>query len=321
MAKPRVLCMVDLSGAPQGLALLREVADVDCRKSDGQLLKDIIGQYDAFWGHVDLKIDTETLKRAKHLKVINTASTGTDHIDKTEIERRGIRLLSITRDYKLLDTFTATAECAWMLLLACHRQLRTATRDVLQGVWTAQSYQGRQLFEQTLGVLGVGRLGKMTCGFGKGFRMRVLGCDLKGVDLPGVEEVDFETLLRKSDSISIHLHMLPQNYHLFNNETLATMKDGAVLINTSRGDIIDENALLRALESGKLAAYGADVLHNEWRKDMRESPLVKYAQTHDNVIITPHIGGCTKKSLWEARFFSARKLAHYLATGEELTMM
>ena len=115
--------------------------------------------------------------------------------------------------------------------------------------------------------------------------------------------------------------MLPGNYHLFNEETFAKMKDGAVLVNTSRGDIIDESALLRALESGKLAAFGVDVLHNEWREDMCESPIVQYAQEHDNVIITPHMGGCTKRSLWEARIFSARKLAHYLATAEELTMM
>lgn len=160
----------------------------------------------------------------------------------------------------------------------------------------------------------------MTCGFGKGFRMRVLGCDKKGIDVAGVEEVDFETLLRESDSISIHIHMLPENYHLFNDKTFAKMKDGAVLVNTSRGDIIDEDALLRALESGRLAAFGGDVLHNEWREDMRESPIVQYAKDHDNVLITPHIGGCTRKSLWEARIFSARKLAHYLATGEELTM-
>jgi D-3-phosphoglycerate dehydrogenase len=98
------------------------------------------------------------------------------------------------------------------------------------------------------------------------------------------------------------------------------MKGGAVLVNTSRGDIIDESALLRALESGKLAAFGTDVLHNEWRADMRESPVIQYAQTHPNVIITPHLGGCTWKTITDARIFTARKLAHYLKTGEELRM-
>ena len=112
--------------------------------------------------------------------------------------------------------------------------------------------------------------------------------------------------------------MLPENRHLFNAETFARMKPGAVLVNTSRGDLIDERALIDALESGQIAAFGADVLHDEWRSDMRDSPLVAYAQSHDNVIVTPHIGGATRRSVDEARIFSARKLAHYLRTGEEL---
>jgi D-3-phosphoglycerate dehydrogenase len=150
--------------------------------------------------------------------------------------------------------------------------------------------------------------------------MRVLGCDKQPFEIDGVEPVDFDTMLAESDAISIHIHLLSENVHLFNEQAFAKMKDGAVLVNTSRGDIIDEEALLNALETGKLAAFGADVVHNEWRDDMRESPLVKYAQTHDNVIITPHLGGGTDKSIRNARVFSAKKLAHYLTTGEELTM-
>jgi len=126
-------------------------------------------------------------------------------------------------------------------------------------------------------------------------------------------------LLAESDAISIHIHMLPENYHIFNAGTLSKMKKGAVLVNTSRGDLIDETALIKALESGQLAAFGADVLHNEWRSDMRDSPLVDYAQTHENVIVTPHIGGATRRSVDEARIFSAQKLAHFLQTGEVLT--
>jgi D-3-phosphoglycerate dehydrogenase len=284
------------------------------------VLLDVIGQYDAFWGHTDLKVDHAVLARARQLKVILTASTGTDHIDKQEAGRRGIRVLSITRDYGLLDTFTATAECAWMLMLACHRHLRAAVGSVLQGQWHGETFRGRQLSCRTLGVLGVGRLGKMTVEMGKGFRMRVLGCDRVGFAIEGVQAVDFDTLLGESDAISIHIHMEPANYHLFNDDVFARMKQGAVLVNTSRGDLIDEAALIRALESGRLGAFGADVLHDEWRADMRQSPVVQYAMTHDNVVITPHIGGCTFTSLIDARVFAARKLVHYLQTGEELTM-
>ena len=319
-AGAKVLCMVDLSLVPKALGLLRESTDLDYRPADRSTLLDIIDRYEAFWGHVDLKIDKPVLDRAGKLKVINTASTGTDHIDKEETARKGIRILSITTDYGLLRTFTATAECAWMLLLACSRNFRTVTRSALEGNWKNERFFGAQLYEQTIGVLGLGRLGSMTVEFGKAFGMRVLGCDLKPISIPGVERVGFNTLLRESDSISIHIHMTPENHHLFNADALQKMKKKAVLVNTSRGDIVDENAVLEALESGSLAAYGADVLHDEWREDMGMSPLIRYARAHDNVILTPHIGGCTHRSLVEARIFSAKKLVHYLKTGEELKM-
>ena len=150
--------------------------------------------------------------------------------------------------------------------------------------------------------------------------MRVLGCDRVPFEIDGVKRVDLDTLLRESDAISIHIHMEPDNYHLFNHKIFSRMKPGSILVNTSRGDIIDERALLAALESKHLTAFGADVVSDEWRKDMRESPLVQYAMTHNNVVITPHIGGCTFRSLTDARVFAARKLVHYLKTGKELHM-
>jgi len=317
--KPRLLCMVDLSGAREEFSALREVANVDCFPPSREHLHEVVDQYDALWIHVDLRVDKEILDRAKRLRVINTASTGTDHIDVEAAHRRGIKVLSITRDYGLLNTFTATAECAWMLVMSCQRHFRAATAHALNGLWKGEQFCGRQLAGQTLGVLGIGRLGSMTCRFGTAFRMRVLGCDLKPFEFEGVEPADFPTLLRESDVISIHIHMTPDNYRLFGDDALNRMRPGSVLVNTSRGDIIDELAVIRALNSGKLSAFGADVVSDEWRKDMAGSPLIRYARDHENVIITPHIGGNTTTSLWRARQFSAVKLLHYLRTGKEKT--
>lgn len=314
--RPRVLCMVDLTLAHEALSILRNVAEVDYQQPDRHRLLERIGDCDAYWGFIDLQIDREVLDRAARLRVVCTPSTGTDHIDKEELARRGIHLLSIAQDQKLLRTFSATAECAWMLLLACHRNFRAATRSALvERHWDGERFRGHQLMGRTLGVLGLGRLGRMTVDMAKGFHMRVLGCDRLPIEIEGVERVDFDTLLGQSDAISIHIHLDPANYHLFNDEVFSRMKSGAVLVNTSRGDIINEDALLRALESGRLAAFGADVLHNEWQSDMRNSPVVRYAMTHENVVITPHMGGCTYKSIIDARVFSARKLARYLETG------
>jgi D-3-phosphoglycerate dehydrogenase len=318
--RPKVLCMVDLNTAPEAVELLRREVDLDYVPADREVLLDTIGEYDALWGHISMKIDREVLDRATRLKAINTASTGTDHIDLGLAADRGIRVLSIKSDFALLDTFTATAELGWLLLLACHRHLRTALAAACEEKWPAGTLVGRQLSRTTLGVLGVGRLGKMTVEYGKAFRMRVLGCDLEPFDAPGVEPVNFDRLLRESDAIAIHVHMTKDNYHLFDAETFGKMKEGAILVNTSRGDIVDEAALIEALETGRLAAYGTDVVHDEWRDDMRTSALVRYARDHLSVIITPHMGGATHRSIADARTFSARKLVHFLKTGEELTM-
>ena len=318
--KPRVLCMTDLSAAPEARSHLQDVCDLDERPSNRDQLLELIADYDAFWGHTELKLDNDFFSRATKLRAIATASTGRDHIDLEAAEASGVRVLSITRDYGLLDTFTATAECAWMLLLACHRHLRTVARDALLGHWNGDRRIGSQLSGRTLGVLGVGRLGKMTTTFGNAFRMRVIGCDIEPIEQAWVESVDFYRLLEESDVISVHVHMTKDNYHLFDSTALARMKPGSILVNTSRGDLVDETALINALEAGTLAAYGADVVHDEWREHMEESPLIRYAKNHENVFITPHIGGSTSLSLTNARVFAAKKLAHFLITGEEIQM-
>jgi len=311
--RPKVLCMVDLTLCPQALDPLREVAEVDHLPIDRRLLLERIGEYDAYFGHTDIQLDREIIDRAERLRVVAGPSTGTDHFDVKLLEERGIDLLSLTQEYELLDTFTATAECAWGLLLACLRRIPAGFEQVRRGNWAREQFTGTQLSQKTLGVLGVGRLGKMVVEYGKAFRMRVLGCDLKPFSIPGVSQADFDTLLRESDVISIHVHLNDSTRGLISREAFEKMKNGVVLINTSRGAIIDEGAFVANLESGKVAAAGIDVIHGEWMADITQHPLVQYAQTHDNLVISPHFGGATAESIAGARIFTAEKLARYLA--------
>jgi D-3-phosphoglycerate dehydrogenase len=314
--RPRLLCMMDMNMVPESLTRLREVAEVDCVAPDPAILRRTIGDYDVLWTHLHAPVDADVLARAGRLKLIATATTGTDHIDIAAARQRGIEVLSIKEEYELLEGFTATAELAWTLLLMCVRNMRPMLRTGLSGSWEErESLRGRQLSNMTLGVLGFGRLGKNTARYGRAFCRRVLACDVRpfrevfqGWPAEGVVPVDFETLLRESDAISIHIHMTPENRHLFNAAVFARMKPGSVLINTSRGDIIDEGALIEALESGRLAAFGADVLHGEGRERMEDNPVIQYAQDHENVIITPHMGGGTQFSVVEARRFMADKV-------------
>ena len=313
MKKPKLLAMLDLSYCPDALDPIREVADVDELPIDRSLLLKHIGEYDVYFGHLDIKIDKEFIDRAKRLKVIGAPSTGTDHIDIKLLEERGIKLISITKEYELLDQFCATAECGWGLLLSAIRRIPYQYEGVRAGKWEETRYFGHQLCYKTLGVVGVGRLGKMTVEYGKAFRMRVLGCDPIYFAIPNVKRVDFDTLLRESDVICVHVHLRENTRNMFDRETFAKMKDCVVFINTSRGGLVDEEAFLEALESGKVEAAGVDVLcETDWMDDVTKHPLVKYAQTHDNLIIVPHIGGCCVESTAGARIFMARKLADYI---------
>lgn len=316
MNRPRVLCTVDLSVAPNALAPLEALAEVDHLVVGRAATLERIGDYDAYYGHTNIQVNREFLDLAKRLKVVASPATGTDHIDIDLIKQRGIKLLTLTREYDLLDTFTATAECAWALLLACMRHIPDAFEAVRQGNWWSnEEFVGRQLSDKTLGVIGVGRLGSMTVEYGKAFRMRVLGADPRPFQINGVEQVPLDTLLRESDVISLHVHLRPETRHLLSREAFAKMKHGVVIVNTSRGGLIDEEALLAGLLSGQVSAAGLDIVDGEWMDDISKHPLIQYAQSHANLVISPHIGGWTVESTAGARIFMARKLADCLANS------
>lgn len=313
--KNNILVAVDMSLCMEALDDLKRVGNVDyhfpvCRET----ITAGLGKYDAYLGHTDIKVDEEFLTHANGLKVVGTCSTGTDHIDKCALQSRNIDLLSLTTEYKLLDTFTSTAEMAWGLLLSCLRRIPFHFERALRGEIGPKEHisESYQLSGKTLGIVGLGRLGCMVAAYGKAFRMRVLTNDIKPVEMEGVENVDFDALLRESDVVSLHVHLNKNTHHLMNRENLGKMKPNSVLINTARGDLIDEAALIESLESEKLLAAGLDVIHDEWGNDIAQRPLIEYAKTHHNLVITPHIGGASFESIVEARRFMARKMVDYL---------
>jgi D-3-phosphoglycerate dehydrogenase len=143
--------------------------------------------------------------------------------------------------------------------------------------------------------------------------MKVLACDLRDVKPEaGVAMVDFDTLLAQADVLSIHIHLTEENRGLINATAFAKMKPGAVLINTSRGAILDETALLEALTSGRLAGAALDVICGEWDANLAEHPLIRHAREHENLVISPHIGGVTVESQQLAMERTAGKLLAFL---------
>ena len=308
----KVLCNDKLWFKKDALHPLYNIADIDYQEAEYNLLLENICEYDAYYASASVRVDSKVLESAKRLKVIATPSTGIDHIDVDFATKKGITILGLAKEFELLDTFSATAELAWCLLLALIRHLPEAFEVTKKGDWARQRFAGRQLLGKTLGILGYGRLGRMMAEMAKGFRMKVIACDIREISEPGIKQVDFDTLLIESDVLSVHIHLTKKTNKLLSRSALAKMKQGIIIINTSRGAIIDEAALLDALASGRVAGAGLDVINGEWDENLYEHPLIQYAREHNNLIITPHIGGSTVESIVGAREFMARKLADYL---------
>jgi D-3-phosphoglycerate dehydrogenase len=307
-----IVCSADLAHLPEARRMLESAGRVRYVPATAVSLRAALAEADAYFASMHVRLTAELIDHAPRLRVVSTPSTGLDHLDLAAIVRRGIAVLSLKDDRELLDRIPSTAELAWALLLACARRLPEAIDAARRGEWARDRLRGHQLAGKTLGVLGMGRLGSMVAAYGRAFRMRVLGCDLRPIELPGVERVSFDRLFAESDVVSIHIHLTEANRGLVNRDVLAGMKSGSVLVNTSRGAIVDEAALLEALQTGPLAAAGLDVVEGEWREDLDRHPLITYARNHGNLVITPHLGGVTYEAQELAYSAAARKLAAYL---------
>lgn len=315
---PRILNLADLTACPDVLKDMESWANVTTLPATPENLRVHLSSAEAYLASLHVRLDREAFEHAPNLRVIATPSTGLDHIDMEAARERGIAVLSLKDDTEFLDKITATAELTWALLLVTVRRLPPAFAAAREGHWARDAFRGHQLSGKTLGILGYGRLGRMVAEYGNAFRMNVLACDRNEVSpAPGVQTVDFETLLRSADVLSIHIHLTPENRNLIDEKCFATMKPGAILINTSRGGIIDEAALEEALHSGHLGGAGLDVIDGEWNQDLKEHPLIRYANEHDNLLISPHIGGVTYESQHMAYAHTVAKLKAFLLANQD----
>lgn len=312
MELPLLVCAADLGHLPEARRILEDAFCVRYVAPTEAALREHLPPAAAYYAALHVQLTRSLIEAAPLLRAVATASTGLDHLDVEAMRQRGVALLCLKDDRALLDQITATAELAWALILACARRLPAAVEAARQGHWARDLFRGHQIAYKTLGILGCGRLGSIMAQYGRAFRMNVIACDRLPIQLPGVEFVSFHELLRQADILTIHIHLTPENRGLIGREALAQMKPGAMLINTSRGAIVDETALLEALTSGHLAAAGLDVIEGEWRDDLLAHPLIAYARSHENLIITPHVGGVTYESQAMAYVAAAQKLVEYM---------
>jgi D-3-phosphoglycerate dehydrogenase len=277
-------------------------------------LIDCIGDYEVLIVRLGFQIDREIIQHSKKLKVIVTATTGTDHIDLALAADSGIKVLCLKGEVDFLRSIPATAELTWGLIIALVRNLPSAVRSVQEKVWDRESFRGFDLSGKTLGILGLGRIGEKVAGYGLAFGMRVIAFDTdENKNVPGVKMMEsLEDLLLETQILSIHLPLNSSTEGLINEQAIAVLTDGAWIINTSRGDILDEVALLNALKTKKIAGAALDVIQNERSIHLYDSAVINYAIEHANLIITPHIGGATYDSMAATEIFMAKKLKKYL---------
>lgn len=300
---------------PAAIERYREIGDVrleDCSRAD---LLDLAAHTDVLVVRIRHRLDAEVMDASPCLRCIVTPTTGLNHIDTEEAARRGVAVLSLRGETDFLRTIPATAEHTWGLLLALQRRIPWAAASVGGGEWGRDAFRGRDLHGRTLGIMGLGRIGRLVAGYGIAFGMRVVAYDIDPTrTMSSVESISREALLETSDVISLHVPLVPETVGLIGARDFARMKPGALLINTSRGEVLEEPALLDALVNGWLGGAALDVLAGERGDDgtwLNENALASYAGTHDDLLITPHIGGATLESMHATEMFMACKLGAF----------
>lgn len=296
----------------EALDRLRALGDVVTADLDRPALLASAIDADVLWVRLRNVIDAEVMDAAPRLRVIVTNTTGTNHIDLEEAVRRNIRVLSLRGETEFLKRIRATAELTVGLLLALVRHIPAAASDVRNGGWNRYGFKGHQLFEKTAGIVGYGRLGRIVGGYLGALGMRVLAAtrpDEEVEPADGVAIVPLTTLLEQSDVVTLHVDLRPDTTGMFGAEQFRAMKPGAWFINTARGELVDEAALLGALETGRLAGAALDVVSGSIGADVSQRPLLRYAALSDRLLITPHIGGYTFESLAATELFLADRLS------------
>ena len=296
-------------------AILRSVGHVVERPLTQRQLRAWIPRFDILIIRLGLEVTQAVLDAAPRLRVIVTATTGTDHIDMKEAARRHVAVLSLQGERQFLNGVPATAEHTWALLLAAVRQIPDAVNSVRAGGWSRDAFRGRELRGKRLGLLGFGRVGEQVASFGRAFGMRIAAFDPKRRGWPsGITRCrSLSQLLRQADVLSVHVPFTEETRGLIDAEGLRRLPRGALLINTSRGGLLDEQAVVDALRAGRLAGVAVDVLEGERQATTRRrSPLLAYAKRHRNVLITPHLGGATLESMERTEVFMAEKLRGWM---------
>lgn len=276
--------------AKDGIELLQQHFDVDVKvgMEKSELVK-IIGKYDALAVRSETKVTADVLEAAKNLKIIGRAGVGVDNIDVPVATQKGIIVVNSPAGNTI-----AAAELTMAMMLSLSRNIPQGHNSLRSGEWKRSKFVGNELYGKTLGVLGLGKIGTAVAKRAQSFEMNVIGCDpFVSEDYTrklGIELVGFEELLSRSDYITLHVPATKDTKGSIGAKQIAMMKPGVRIVNVARGGIVDEAALCKAVEEGKVAGIAFDVYEQE--PPPADNPLLKL----DKAITTPHLGASTEEA-------------------------
>lgn len=300
----------------EGLSVLVSAGmDVDDRPGlSGHDLADAIDGAAALLVRSQTRVDQALLDRGAALLAISRAGVGYDNIDIDACDRRGIAVMNTPGASAI-----TTAERTIALVMALLHQIPIADRSVRAGRWDRRSYMGNEAFGKTLGILGLGNVGRVVADRARGLHLRVLAHDPA---LPreaafnfGIEPVEFDELLERADIVSCHVSADPRLRGLLGRRELGLLKPGAWFVNTSRGFLVDEAALIDALEQGRLAGAALDVFETE------PLPADSRLRELDSVILSPHLGASTREAEARVSIAAAEQLVDFLRHGRTANLV
>jgi len=247
-------------------------------------LPERVGEFDVMVVRSATMVRREMIDRMDNMKLIVRGGVGLDNIDVEYAKSKGIDVKNTPAASSI-----SVAELTLSHMLALSRWIVRGTTGIREKKWEKKQLKGVELFRKTLGIIGIGRIGRELAKRAKGLGMRVIAYDPYINRVEGVEIVDFDTLLSNSDYISIHVPLTPETRDMINREAFERMKNGVIIVNCARGGLIDKNALIDALKSGKVRGAGIDVYE-------KEPPEHTELMDFPNVTFTPHIGAATKEA-------------------------
>jgi len=309
MSNVRVLVSDKLAEA--GLDVLREASGVELEFRPGMSedeLCEVIGDYDGLIIRSGTQVTSRVVDAAEKLRVIGRAGMGVDNVDIPAASRRGIVVMNTPTGNSV-----TTAEHALALLAALARNIPQAVGSMRSGKWEKSKFQGREIAHKTLGIIGLGNIGRIVADRAQGLKMKVIGVDPvmsseRAAEL-GIELVGLDELLSRADFITIHAPLTPETKNMISDAAFGKMKDGALLVNAARGGIVDEEALARAITDGKIAGAALDVFGQEPVDP--NNPLLQL----DNVLCTPHLGASTSEAQERVAVEIAEQAIDYLENG------